>query len=419
MNVAFIPVRGGSKSIPLKNIKPIGGKPLVYWTVLAACGCRYIDRVFVATDSPRIADTVRSFRELPGVGEVFAKAEVIGRSAASASDTASTESAMLEFAEQYAFANIALVQATSPLLAARDLDRGFERFAEEGTDSVLSVVRQKRFCWEEDGAGGVQPSNYDVFNRPRRQEFDGFLVENGAFYITSRERLLSTGNRLSGRIGAVEMEELSYFEIDEPSDFLIVDAFLRQRQAAETSAGTAGEAGPGSSVRAEERLRSHPWKLLLTDCDGCLTDGGMYYSEKGDELKRFTTRDGVGFSLLRSRGILTGILTGETVELNSRRAGKLKLDILRGGCTDKARDILDICRERGISPEDVIYVGDDLNDIEALQLAGLGCAPADAVRSAREAADYVTRARGGRGVIREIADLVLGAYAEDTECSIQ
>ena len=100
MNVAFIPVRGGSKSIPLKNIKPISGKPLVYWTVKAACGCKYIDKVYVATDSDKIKETVESFKT--GMeAELFSMAEVIGRSAESASDTASTEFAMLEFAQPF------------------------------------------------------------------------------------------------------------------------------------------------------------------------------------------------------------------------------------------------------------------------------------------------------------------------------
>ena len=136
MNVAFIPVRGGSKSIPLKNIKPICGKPLVYWTVKAACGCKYIDRVYIATDSDKIRETVEEFKS--GVeSDVFSKAEVIGRSAESASDTASTEFAMLEFASNYEFDNIVLVQATSPLLQSGDLDRGFLAFEEEGTSFQL------------------------------------------------------------------------------------------------------------------------------------------------------------------------------------------------------------------------------------------------------------------------------------------
>ena len=223
MNAAFIPVRGGSKSIPLKNIKIIAGKPLVYWTVKAANDCQYIDKIYIATDSEVIKETVEAFG--------FQKVEVIGRSAETASDTASTESAMLEFANQYEFENIVLIQATSPLLKADDLNGGFELYNQPETDSVLSVVRQKRFNWCIDSKGYAAPTNYDVYNRPRRQEFDGYFVENGAFYITSKEHLLKSKNRLSGRIRAYEMDEATYFEIDEPGDWLIIENQLMSREA--------------------------------------------------------------------------------------------------------------------------------------------------------------------------------------------
>lgn len=228
MNVAFIPVRGGSKSIPLKNIKPICGKPLVYWAAKAACGCRQLHKVYVATDSDEIREVVRGFQSGPEKQE-FDKLEVIGRSAESALDTAPTEYAMLEFAGKYDFDNIVLIQATSPLLTSADLDRGLEAFLEEGTDSCLSVVRQKRFHWEKDEQGFAHAVNYDIYHRPRRQEFKGCLVENGAFYITSRENLLSSGKPISGNIKAVEMDEATYFEVDEPIDWVIIEALLKRR----------------------------------------------------------------------------------------------------------------------------------------------------------------------------------------------
>ncbi|CAK7050227.1 acylneuraminate cytidylyltransferase family protein [Tissierella sp.] len=140
-NVAFIPVRGGSKSIPLKNIKIINGRPLVYWTLDAAIGCKYIDRVFVATDSEEIRNVVKLYDS--------DKVEIINRSEATAGDSSTTESAMLEFAEKYDFENIVLIQATSPLLEAKDLDKGFEMLLKEDFKSILSVVRQKRFIWRQ------------------------------------------------------------------------------------------------------------------------------------------------------------------------------------------------------------------------------------------------------------------------------
>lgn len=429
MNVAFIPVRGGSKSIPLKNIKPISGRPLVYWTVRAACGCASIHRVYVATDSEKIRETVESFREGEEAG-LFAKVEVIGRSAESACDTASTESAMLEFAEKYDFDNIVLIQATSPLLRAADLDRGFETYGKPDTDSVLSVVRQKRFHWAEDAEGIASPTNYDVYHRPRRQEFDGYLVENGAFYICSKEGLLRSKNRVSGRIRAVEMNEDTFFEIDEPSDWVIIEALMKKNgiAAPEASGGSSwptADSAPAEAVVSASADASQSSdapalsselqeiRMLLTDCDGCLTDGGMYYSEHGDELKKFNTRDGMGFALLREKGIVTGIVTGESVDLNRRRAEKLKLDVLEAGCKDKPAAIRRIAEAHGIPLSRVCYIGDDINDAEALRLVGFGCAPADAQSAAKEAADYVTRAKGGEGVIREVVEMLLRPTASE------
>ena len=226
MNIAFIPVRGGSKSIPLKNIKPLCGKPLVYWTVQAACESHFIDKVFVSTDSKEIKRAVEGFK---GEQASFAKIEIVDRSVESATDTASTEFVMLEFSNAHSFDNIVLVQATSPLIQGADIDCGFRIFEKAGVDSVLSVVPQKRFNWRVDDKGIAHPSNYDVYNRPRRQDFDGYYVENGAFYITSREALLRTKNRLSGNIAICEMSEDTYFEIDEPSDWVISEALLKRR----------------------------------------------------------------------------------------------------------------------------------------------------------------------------------------------
>lgn len=393
MNVAFIPVRGGSKSIPLKNIKTICGMPLVYWTVKAACECKYIDKVYISTDSETIKEAVNQFKKKCGT-ESLTKAEVIGRSAESASDTASTEYVMLEFAERYDFDNIVLIQATSPLLKSSDLERGFEKYAEKGVDSIISVVRQKRFHWDIDEDGFAHPTNYDVFRRPRRQEFEGYLVENGAFYITSKERLILSQNRISGNVKAVEMNEDSFFEIDEPSDWVIIEALMKKNGLTVSKTGSLAEKIPQI-------------KMFLTDCDGCLTDGGMYYSEHGDELKKFNTKDGMGFRLLREHGIITGIITGESVDLNRRRAEKLQIDILEVGCTDKVAAIKRICMERDIALDNVVYIGDDLNDVEAVKMVGIGCCPADASLQVREVADYITKEKGGRGVIREVVDKIL------------
>ncbi len=366
MNVAFIPVRGGSKSIPFKNIKDICGKPLVFWAIQAACKCHYIDKVYVATDSERIVKTVEKIFDEED--ECFKKINIVGRSEESASDTASTEFAMLEFAAKYDFDNIALIQATSPLISHEDLDKGFAEIENPEVNSVFSAVRQKRFNWMVNEKGFAYPTNYDFYNRPRRQDFEGYLVENGAFYITSKSRLLETKCRMSGNIKAIEMVEDSFFEIDEPSDWSIIENLMKK------------------NGLDKNRIVSDI-KLFLTDCDGCLTDGGMYYSELGDELKKFNAKDGMGFSLLKNSGIVTGIITGESVSLNRRRAEKIKADYIITGCKSKITVIEKICSELGIGMENVAYMGDDINDLEALKAVGLSFAPDNAVREIKEAVD--------------------------------
>lgn len=388
MYVALIPVRGGSKSIPLKNIKIFCGKPLVYWTIKAAQDCIKIDKVYVSTDSEIIKKTVNDFG--------FDKVEVIDRSVDNSTDNASTESVMVEFAQKYEFNNLVLIQATSPLLVGDDLDKGIELFEQPEVDSVLSTVRQKRFYWK-NTEGYVQPANYDLKNRPRRQEFDGYLVENGAFYIISRSLFLETNCRLAGKIKAVEMPEDTYFEIDEPSDWIILEELMRKRQ------------------KKISDIHIPEIKLFLTDSDGCLTDGGMYYSEQGDELKKFNTRDGMGFSLLKEHGILTGIITGENTELVRRRAHKLQLDIYKCGIKDKLTCVKQICNELNINLKNVAYIGDDINDLQVIENVGFGCCVSNAHNSLKTKANYITQKKGGEGAIREVIDLILNLRGVNTK----
>lgn len=381
MNVAFIPVRGGSKSIPLKNIKLIAGKPLVYWTIKAAIECKYIDKIYVATDSDKIKNTVQDMKdELCKENRI----EIISRSAESATDNASTEFVMMEFSQCFDFDNIVLIQATSPLLTGDDLNRGFEIYQQSGVDSVLSAVRQKRFNWEVNEFGIASALNYDIFNRPRRQEFNGYFVENGAFYITSKRRLENTKNRISGTIKICEMSEETFLEIDEPSDWNTIEKLLVKRN--------------------KSNINNKKIKMFLTDCDGCLTDGGMYYSENGDELKKFNTKDGMAFSILKEKGIITGIVTGEKVELNKRRADKLDVDICELGCVDKKKKLIEICDKYKIEPYNVLYIGDDINDIDVMKMVGISCCPADAVEEVKKYATFIANTKGGAGVVREVVE---------------
>ncbi|MDR2207310.1 MAG: acylneuraminate cytidylyltransferase [Flavobacteriaceae bacterium] len=381
MTTAFIPVRGGSKSIPLKNIKDFCGKPLVYWCVSALQNCSRVDEIIIATDSEDIKKTVENFH--------FNKVKIYSRSAENAADTASTESVMLEYLNR---ANLkpddifVLVQATSPLTQTKHFEEALNIFSEGKLDSMLSCTRHFRFFWSEDGT----PKNYDYHHRPRRQDFKGELMENGAFYINTVSNILKDKNRLSGKIGIYEMPEHTSVEIDEPDDWAIAENLMHKY--------------------ILSKLLKKEIKLILTDVDGVLTDGGMYYSETGDELKKFNARDGMGFQLLREKGIKIGIITSEDTKIVENRAKKLKADYLYQGKREggKLAAAKEICEKENISLENIAYIGDDVNCLELLSNVGLAACPADAMEKVKQIPNIkILSKNGGDGVFREFLEMIL------------
>ena len=135
----------------------------------------------------------------------------------------------------------------------------------------------------------------------------------------------------------------------------------------------------------------------------------MCYSDSGDEWKRFNVRDGMGIKLLQHAGLLTAVITQEQTKLVARRAEKLTIPEVHQGVHDKLAVLRDIVVRHGLDLSQVAYIGDDVNDLEALQAVGFSAAPADAVTVVRKAVHYVCRKKGGEGAVREVADLILAA----------
>ena len=148
-------------------------------------------------------------------------------------------------------------------------------------------------------------------------------------------------------------------------------------------------------------------KLVITDIDGVWTDGGMYYTEDGDVMKRFSVKDGWGVIFLRELGIPLAIMTGENTAIVQKRAEKLKVDYCYLGVQDKARLALQLCREMGISMADVAFIGDDLNDLPLLRLAGLSACPPNTPDYVKRDVRYVTVAEGGNGAFRDFVEHIL------------
>lgn len=156
--------------------------------------------------------------------------------------------------------------------------------------------------------------------------------------------------------------------------------------------------------------KATPIRLLLTDCDGVLTDAGVYYSEQGEVLKRFSMRDGMGVERLRELvGVETGIITGENSPIVAQRAAKLGIRELHLGAKNKKQTLLDILERRQLEPEQIAYIGDDLNDEAVMQVAGLSACPSDAIEGILNIADYICLQPGGHGAFREFAELIIRA----------
>ena len=150
-------------------------------------------------------------------------------------------------------------------------------------------------------------------------------------------------------------------------------------------------------------------RMLAMDVDGVLTDAGMYYSESGDELKKFNTRDGMGIKILQAAGLVTAFITKEKTAIVERRGQRLAMPEVHQGIDDKLTDLTRLVRKHGLTLAQVAYIGDDVNDLEALRAVGFSAAPADAMPIVIQAVHYVCAKKGGEGAVRELADLILAA----------
>ena len=148
-------------------------------------------------------------------------------------------------------------------------------------------------------------------------------------------------------------------------------------------------------------------KLMITDVDGVLTDGGMYYSEKGESFKKFNTRDGMGVKLLRNHKIPVVIITGENSKIVLKRAKKLLIKDVFIGIKKKELLLSKICKKYHVNENNIAYIGDDLNDLNILQQVGFSASPKDGMAVIKKKSNYVCNAKGGEGVLREIADMII------------
>lgn len=382
---AIIPLRKGSKGIPGKNKKKLLGRPLFSW-VLTAAIFSSLDQVFVFTDDQEIIDFVNKEYQWTS------KVKALLRNEANANDTASTESALIEFAEavQYDFDILCLLQATSPMTTSEDIDAVLNEIITNKKNSALTVVNTHRFTWNSDGT----PQNYDVFKRPRRQDFEGLLIENGAVYATVKHAFLESNNRVSGTIGLVKMDETSLVEIDSMTDWKIIEYLLANRL---------------KKGKIHQRI-----DYLVLDVDGVFTNGQVFYSADGELAKAFDMRDGMGLEILRQHQVEVIVMTSENSELVAQRMKKLQIANTFLGIKDKYSFLKQFIKDRNSSFAAVAYIGDDINDLTNICSVGWSFTPADATEIVKQKADYLLTKSAATGAIREACEKII-AYNERYE----
>lgn len=379
--IAFIPVRGGSKSIPGKNIKLLAGKPMLFYVLEAALKAKNVDEVVVSTDDERIKHLVNNHY----INE--SKLLVFDRSEESATDTASTETAIFDFLEKNTQSKeslFVLLQATSPLTTTLDIEKAIDLFKSDQYGGLISVVNQKRFIWDNN-----TPINYDPQNRPRRQDYKGYFVENGAIYISTIEKIEESKCRVSPPYINYEMPEDTFVEIDEPSDWDILEKLIKSRH-----------------NQSYIDLLPPKVEALVMDFDGVFTENKVTVFEDGTEAVVCDRGDGMGIEMLKKKDLPIWVLSKEKNAVLTARCNKLNIP-----CTYGVENKLELLKnqliEMGISPQNVVYVGNDINDIACMQFVGCGVAVADAYPKVKEIAKMVLINKGGNGAIRELCELIL------------
>ena len=383
--VAVIPARGGSKGVPGKNLRRVGGVPLVVRAVRACQAATLVDLVVVSTDDDAIAAAAAA-----------AGAQVVRRPAALAGDTASSESALLHalHALDAAPQVLVFVQCTSPFLDPADLDAGVTLVADGSADSAFAAVETFEFLWrQQSGTAGpalVSGVNHDAAYRPRRQDRTPDWRETGAFYVLDVAGFRRAQHRFFGRTAAVAVPEHRALEIDTPAELAMAQSL-------------AGLVDPP----AAEPVRVD---AVVTDFDGVHTDDAALVDASGLESVRVSRADGMGVAALRDAGVPVLILSKERNGVVGARAAKLGVEVLQG-VDDKIAALTAWLDARGLDPARVAYLGNDVNDLGPLALVGWPVAVSDARPEVRAAARLVLTRPGGHGAVRELCDRVLAARA--------
>jgi N-acylneuraminate cytidylyltransferase len=386
MNIlAIIPARGGSKGIPLKNIQPVGGLPLIAWNIKASLNSRYITRTIVSTDDAAIAQVSKKYG-----------AEVIWRPDAISGDTASSESALIhalqaiQKKENHQPDITVFLQCTSPLTSSSDIDQCIEKLITENADTATTVTDFHYFLWKEIEDSNAEGINHDKRFRPRRQDREPQYIETGAVYVMRTDGFLTHQHRFFGKTVLSHMPTERVQEIDEPSDLIVADFRLR-------------------ALQQNKDLQFLPQTIqaVVFDFDGVMTDNKVHVDQNGVESVVCHRGDGMGIGLLKRVDIRVAVMSTETNPVVSARCKKLGIECYQSLGHSKEETLKIWCAENNISMDTVIYMGNDINDIECMKMAGCSVVPADTHPKTLPFAQIILQQKGGEGAVRELCDFII------------
>jgi len=390
--LAVIPARGGSKGVSRKNIRVVAGKPLIAWTIESAKDAALVDRVVVSTDDPEIAAVSKEYG-----------AEVVWRPEAISGDLASSEDALLHALGylsrhgDYEPDLLAFLQCTAPLMKPHDIDGTIRSLLDNNADSAFSGTDFHYFLWRRQDDGEMVGINHDKSQRLLRQERAPQFQESGAVYVMKREGFLKHRHRFFGKTAMYEMPGDRCWEVDDYADLHIVESILCERQ----------------ETARRNRLPANVAALVL-DFDGVFTDNNVHVSQDGSESVVCSRADGMGIERLRGSGVRACVISSERNAVVQARCDKLEVECFHD-VGDKVEVFESWLQTHAIRKEDVVYVGNDLNDLACVKLAGCGVVVNDAVPEVKQCADIVLSRRGGEGAVRELCELIIESRLGDCE----
>ncbi len=399
--LAIIPARGGSKGIPRKNIRDFAGYPLVAWSIAAGKQSKLVTRIIVSTDDEEIASVAREY----GAEAPFLRPAELAQD--NSLDLPVFEHALQWLKENESYQPDVVVQLrpTSPIRPPDCVDNAVQILLDHpSADCVRGVVpagQNPHKMWRIPKQDGPMtpllevPGIDEPYNAPR-QTLPQIYWQTGHIDAIRISTILKKHSLTGNKIFPLIIDPRYTVDIDNLSDWAKYEAVVYS--------GTLDMVSPGKKHRPmPEKI-----KMIITDFDGVISDGRVWTDENGKETVAASRSDSMRIRQLRELGIEVMILSSEVNDVVKARASKMGIEAIHGlALNGKGEALEKFLSEKNLDPSQIVYLGNDFNDLPCFEIAGWSVAVADAYPEVLRAADHVLSTRGGYGALRELCDLIL------------